>query len=633
MADSPLNDLNYGRPGLTTYNLDNREWKASREPTNKTLQQVSEWQLAIPAAASSLPTKSSKNATTSRKDARRLAHNHPQLVPAAKDLPDLSAMSEAVTSAATTYDPHVGDLLSFGTVFLKKFVRPKRIAALPAGPSGSILRLVPLSQQRQGWNGDRSVWLQGPSFRLVDSGYWNEEAAPIQQVVFAQSDTSNSFLAVRLPSRSVLFRPSYHRGRRAAEPSPHYDLPPSLLSARPILNITLDQTGGAPHADVTFNPDYQFQFGVVDQQGAWSLWQIERRAKRDEYSAARMVGGQILPAEEVADAGDGWARILWAGDGNTLIICNRRQLSLVNVTGKTFEYLHAPPVVPQRSSDWILDIKRHSQHHHCFFVLTSTRLFLISVTTSSVAGETTAGQAGATILLSRRHYRGDEDLTLQMHVQEFEDTVCMFVTSRLNKLVQVYYFQDESSPQLECVSTTDPVVLKFVLPDAANITQMHLHPLEYATKELLPHRRRNAFAQSYHERAIPFHQLTIITPNLSIYQTVLLSSHHDPNPEPLAWRRIVVAKHSLDARNDIDDMDEFIEPNGPDWDAEPEPKLKSQAPRLLSDHGPAHATVDHTTLYVSLIHGEQADSTSINEVVQQFQEKMSVETTGLEANV
>ena len=232
----------------------------------------------------------------------------------------------------------------------------------------------------------------------------------------------DSILAVRLPLRTVLFRPSYHRGRQAAEPSTHYDLPPSVISARPLLSITNRQTGGATHADVAFNPDYQFQFGIVDQQNNWGVWQLERRAKRDEYSVSRLIGGSISPAEDAGtDDGDGWARILWAGDSSTVIVCNRRHFSLIDIRGELFGYLPVPPIIPHRSTDWILDIRRHPQHKTQFFILTSTRLFFVAVTTSRTAIDSTAGQAGATILFSRRHYWGDEDLTLQLSVQTLVD--------------------------------------------------------------------------------------------------------------------------------------------------------------------------------------------------------------------
>lgn len=423
MADNSLSDLNYGRPGLVTYNLNNRELSFSRHATARRLKQVSDWQLTSPPVLDYPPDGVvTASATTSRKEVKRLTHDHPQLAPATKHLPELNAVSKAVTFASSAYDPLVGDLLSFGNVFIKQHKTPRCIAALPAGPSGNILRLMVLGQQKQGWGDDKSVWLSGPTFGNADSGYWNEDAVPIQQVCFGHAEGVNSVLAVRFPLRTVLFRPLFHRGRQAAGPSTHYDLPPSVVSPRPLLNITLEQTGGVPHADVAFNPDYQFQLGIVDQQSNWAVWQLERRAKRDEYTVSRLVEGSISLDEDAGvEGGDGWAKIMWAGDSSTILVCNRRQLSLIEFRGEVFKTLPVPTLIPQRSTDWILDVRRHPQHQNWIFVLTSTRLFLVAVTTSNAAVDSMAGPAGATVIFSRRHYRGDEDITLQLSVQTLAD--------------------------------------------------------------------------------------------------------------------------------------------------------------------------------------------------------------------
>lgn len=624
MADSPLNNVNYGRPGLSTYDLDDREWDVSRSPPADTLKQVAEWQLAIPGTLRTLRPRTSTNSTDTRKNVRHLTHDHHQLTPAATHLPALSIVSEAVTSAATAYDPQVGDLLAFGTVFLKKSFRPKRIAALPTGPSGNILRLVPLGKQRQGWNGDKSVWLSGPSFRIVDSAYWNEVAAPIQQVCFAHTESSNGFLAVRLPSKTVLLRPCYHRGRRAAERSPHYDLPPSLLSVRPIVNITLEQTGGVLHADVAFNPEYQFQFGIIDQHSGWSIWQIERRVKKDEYSVLRMVTGDVSLEKDDVIAGDGWARISWAGDSKTLIVCNRRHLSVISLEGTTFEYLQAPPLVSQWSTDWIVDIRKHPHHQSRFFVLTSTRLFLVAVATSSAAVDSTIGTAGATILFCRRHYRGEDDLSLHMDIQATQTTIYMFLASRSNKLVQVYEFHDQSAMTPKHVVSADPMALAFQTPGCADLLQVCVQPLEYGTKVVPQHRQTNPAAQSYFQKSTPFYQLTVILADLSVYQTVVLSSIHDSDPEPLVWRRVVVAKSSLDDTGDIDNMNDFVEPNGPNWDAEPELRDHSQKPRLTSllDRSSPLITSEQVSMYEALLNDNQSsgDSASLEVLLRQMQD-------------
>ena len=132
---------------------------------------------------------------------------------------------------------------------------------------------------------------------------------------------------------------------------------------------------------------------------------------------------------------------------------------------------------------------------------------------------------------------------------------------------------------------------------------MRLQLLEYGTKVVPQHRQNNSTAQSYLSRSMPFYQLTVVLADLSVHQTVIITSERDPNPEPLVWRRAVVAKHSLDATTAVDDLNDFVEPNGPDWDADPESKLESQRPRLtpVLDRPHQHPTVEQTTVYEALL--------------------------------
>jgi RNA polymerase I-specific transcription initiation factor RRN6 len=168
---------------------------------------------------------------------------------------------------------------------------------------------------------------------------------------------------------------------------------------------------------------------VVDQDQVWSVWDIDRRRRSEEYKMSCVVQGQIAPPDETDSRGeDGWARILWVGDVNTILVCNRRQLSLIGIPGGSFEYLPCPAVISKRSSDWILDVSRHPTNRGQFFVLTSTELFLMSVNTSDEAGDAAAGPVGAQILLSWRHYRSTEDFTLSMTVHELgEDSTWYYV--------------------------------------------------------------------------------------------------------------------------------------------------------------------------------------------------------------
>jgi RNA polymerase I-specific transcription initiation factor RRN6 len=183
-----------------------------------------------------------------------------------------------------------------------------------------------------------------------------------------------------------------------------------------------EESGGAPHVDVTFNPDFQLQFAVVDQNHVWSVWDIDHKRKSTEYKLSLLIQGTITPPDDEETVGeDSWARILWVGDVNTIMVCNRRQLSIIAIEGTSFAYLPCPALISPRSSDWIIDVKRHPILRGCFFVLTSTELYLMAVTTPSEAVDSTVGAVGARVLLSWRHYRGAEDFTLSVSLSMLND--------------------------------------------------------------------------------------------------------------------------------------------------------------------------------------------------------------------
>ena len=438
MADTTLNDLNYGHPGAATYDLDSSQWTFARSYTSRQLKQVCTWKgakitstRAVPVSIRFPPPRTIANSASIQKDARNLTRGYPQLAPASALLPELARVSAAINTTTTTYDPLVGSLLSFGSITLEdKHEDPRRVVAISTGEAGNILRLAILNKERLSWTTNRSVWVEGPSLKDAECAYWNEEAAPIQQVCFAQSEDRSSLLAVRLPTRTVIFRPTYHRHPNPAGQSSYYHLPPSTIDAHPILDLGMDRTGGAPHADVTFNPDFQLQFAVIDQNQRWSIWDIDHGRKSNAYTMSCFVQGSIdLPKNEDEDEAededvsgdDGWSRILWVGDVNTLLICNRKHLNVVSVKGGSYTSLPCPKVSTKKSSDWILDVQRHPRFRDRFFVLTSSFLILMTITTSSESLDATAGDMGVSVLASWRHYRGADDFTLQLSMQVISD--------------------------------------------------------------------------------------------------------------------------------------------------------------------------------------------------------------------
>jgi len=429
MTDPSPNHLNFGHFGTANYDLDNSEWAFSRDPFRKKLNLLGPWRITSSVATQCLTPSLLRPARNVQQAARELARDYAHIAPAVEQLPELETISAAATSATASYDATSGCLLSFGSITCRGHSdhRPKFIVATPVGEVGNILQLQVVEKERHGWDdlqaSDRGVCLEGPSLTSGDPGYWNEDAAPIRQICFAEGDERSTFLAVRFPNRTVVFHPTYVHKAKVANHSKYFDLPPSRIDPSPIHSISVEDTGGIPHADVSFNAEYQRQLGVVNEQGHWFIWDIDDGYRADNYKLTCSVVGSIsqtdVESEPSAQSSqtkeDGWARILWCGDANTVVVANRRRVCVFNVKGG-LTTLKSPRVIPERSADWILDVRRHPSNKNHFFLLTSTRLFLVAVTCPSDDPEFAHVEPAAAVLLSWTHYRGIDDITLQLCV-------------------------------------------------------------------------------------------------------------------------------------------------------------------------------------------------------------------------
>jgi RNA polymerase I-specific transcription initiation factor RRN6 len=437
MAKPSLNSLNYGHFGQAVFDLETGSWNLGRKIGQRNhLVQLETWKKVLGPAAKFDQTgtpEHDQNIRNAQLSARALGRSNPELMPSLELLPELAVTSAAIAFIVRAYDPAIGPLLSFGSfTFRDHHENPRRVAALPAGECGNILRLVALRKEKHGWGPDKSIWIEGPSIVDEESGYWMEDAAPIQQVCFAQGEMRSAFLAIRYPRRTVLFRPIYRADRTPSKRNKYYELPYSKIDPQLILELNVEQTGGVPHADVTFNPDYQRQAGIVDQKGNWSIWDIEGGKREGKSYALTCValgtiasqGPDQLQKLEDADSitrDDGWARILWIGDVNTILVSNRRTLGVFDIRSKAFTSLKCAELIPKLSADWILDVKPHPRNKRQFFVLTSSRLFLLAVTSLNDATDNDGPTAGAAVLITWTHFQDPEDITLQLCVPTTSD--------------------------------------------------------------------------------------------------------------------------------------------------------------------------------------------------------------------
>ncbi|KAF2277351.1 uncharacterized protein EI97DRAFT_457376 [Westerdykella ornata] len=644
MANTGPAALNYGHYGQATYSSEHGTWIFDRQPEHRgIIRQLGSWKklqqpCGDPGSSHDNTSGCTFNSRNVRQAARAIGRENPDLVPSIDILPELALLSAAVTSSLETFDPAVGDSHSFGSVVTEgRFKHTKRVIAVVAGENGNLLRLTSLEKERQGWEQDRSIWLELPSISEGESGYWSGDATPIQQVCFAHGDDRSAFLAVRFNSKTVVFRPMIRESPKPANRSRFYELPPSRVDSNPILTISLRQTGGEPHADISFNPGYQRQLGMVDRKGRWSVWDIEGGHRYGTpYTLKTITRGLLSNREddsEDEEAGvreDGWARILWVGDVNTIIVCNRRRLELYGVTGGETVRLQCPQPIAVRSDDWILDVRNHATNAHQFFLLTSTHLLLMAVTCQGEVVGRSDLVPGANIVLSWTHFRGLDDITLRLSVpalSEDESTVLLF--SQLNTLITIFSFRAHALDPACTISSSDPQSL--VLADLPISYKRRVHIMDLHM-ELIPYRQdvrqpSTGPGNMYLERGVTFYRISVTLSDYSIHQALFYVTPTSSNSgyqiplfvEPLSWNYIVQSNAGdFQSATLVKEDDDFVTLDGLQIEAVTARASKYRNGRLRRFAGPRFlempesadegARLSLDSIYDNVLHGEAPTS-------------------------
>lgn len=126
------------------------------------------------------------------------------------------------------------------------------------------------------------------------------------------------------------------------------------------------------------------------------------------------------------------------------------------------------------------------------------------------------------------------------------------------------------------------------------------------------------------EAEIQFYQFSVTLLDLSVYQTIVHIPESERKPSgPIIrsteWDKVVSAKHSLYASRDMDEVSDFIVPDGLDTLAFPTSKASSQAPKLTTeeDANKFKRSFDQTLLYTALDSSSSVaiESTDVNIVI------------------
>lgn len=260
-----------------------------------------------------------------------------------------------------------------------------------------------------------------------ERGYWVGIGGAIQQIESADDENeSGTWLAVRQDTLITIFRPLYGKLHRATGSSTGYEQLSftSRLNPNPVAALTTERAKSENYMDVSFNPWYARQFAIVDARGQWSIWDLERL--HGKGSPEELLSGKSghfyedynsNPTSKVPqnDHADGWYRIMWACNINTMVICNRRNIAVFDIKSVPTR-LRSLEIFTKNSTEWILDMKRSPEHLNHLFILTSSRIFWIEVVPTTKDREDQSTFTGLKVILSYQHFRDSNDKTLRLTV-------------------------------------------------------------------------------------------------------------------------------------------------------------------------------------------------------------------------
>lgn len=408
MADQDWNGLPYGHYGNAIYQTEERSWYFEKVPNQlRVLEQLGVSKTITPSP--DLP-----NFTTDTdlaldppfvrqsKQVDEIARSHPEFRPAASLLGPLLKTSEAVTTASKRHDPVKGSLLSFGRVFDERTRRSTQLAAFATGPTGSDVRVVQVQVQKQGWNDSKDIWLEVPVISGEETT-WRGEGAPVLQIMFAQPiESGENLLAVRTSCRTIIFKPVLRKSG------------PARLQLRLLFEFGTAGRGDDTHADVAFNPWFPRQFAVIDQNARWKVMEFSNR----ESSDAVCIRSSALDEDGARKTtlNDGWARVLWVYNPNTVLVATRHAVSLYDISSDASRLQDLPLNVSEVSA-WVLDLVAVPSDPTRALVLTTTHVHSMHIDDKN-------GEPKARSTMRIRHFQNAEDVSLRLALSRNEG--CMY---------------------------------------------------------------------------------------------------------------------------------------------------------------------------------------------------------------
>lgn len=352
-----------------------------------------------------------------------LFKSYPELAPGLPPACQYEPRSRSIASTVAKFDPLVSDLLALGNATIYRSNRARSstvpIVVFVSSNAPIELRLAELKEELVEWYPDGGYRANVPRIWHRTRVSWPTHSGPVQQVRFSEAiDEKSIFMAVRSALSTIIFRPLHHDisddlqpdGRTGADGVYQH----VRLDANQLIEIPISLTGGKPHADVSFNPWYQQQVAIIDHEGMWSIWDIQKRSSRTQiWHVNRGLSGSLAENDQFTTESehfDGWAAILWVGSVHRILACNRRSVVLFRFDTEPVER-YSIDIGLERQSEWILDIRRSPSNPSHVFLVTTSRVFWLTANPDNFHSQS---NSEASILLSWRHFRDLDDISLRL---------------------------------------------------------------------------------------------------------------------------------------------------------------------------------------------------------------------------
>lgn len=509
------------------------------------------------------------------------------------------------------------------------------IVVLASGECGNAISLYKIDEDTVELRQDAAAEVRVPSIGKSEHVQWSLGGASVRQICFGQTvEEKATWMAARFPHCTKVFRPLYHRKPTSTsiyfygEPTTPIRCGASRLDANPLVEISRQRTGGFVHADVAFNPWYSEQLGIVDVNGNWSIWNLTHKkqtkcnwtSKRSEFGSLPSLDNDDGQNTNNRSRHDGWAAIEWASAFNSFIVSDRRCPVLYRLeNGQVYSFPIELDL--RRPSEWILDIKRSTCNASHVFILTTSRVFWISITLDPASTAMKSTRRSLYPLMFWRHFRDPEDTTLQLSpllVQQGKVSIQYFclvtltrymlelylmLSSRLSSLVLTFHCPTINDDYTDTTWVPDPFVLK-IPPPYAHAPEVSMSPkpahfsLCFKQINYLP----SSVGKKHYDPATKLIKLFLLDSRLSVRE-VIYSRRFDEAAvnRPISEKDVLPLRRrypSALTASSIQFVDGFIVDDGVESEfgdnGSPAPDIESSRRPLLA---PSRWTLDYSHIY------------------------------------